>query len=151
MRPKFSEPKGLSGDYSIFTVAPAFCNCSTAASASSFETESFTVFGNSVVNSFASFNPNDVKSRIAFNTATRLSPGTSCKITLKEVFSSATSTFAPPPSPGTPENPPPIDAETSTPNVCSSCVTNSDASSKVIDFNFSIISSVVVDIISPFI
>ena len=77
--------------YSTFTVAPACSNCCCAVSASCLETPSLTTFGNAVVNSFASFNPNDVKFRITFNTATLLSLGTSCKTTLKAVFSSAAS------------------------------------------------------------
>jgi hypothetical protein len=57
---------------------------------------SLTVFGNEVVNSLASFNPNDVKFRITLRTATRLSLAMSSKITSNVVFSSTTSAGSPP-------------------------------------------------------
>ena len=78
-----------------------------------------------------------------------MSDGTSSKITSKVVFSSTASCAAPPPATGAARKPPPTGVDASTPKVYSICETNSAASNKVIDFNFSIISLVVVDIMSP--
>ena len=132
-------------NYWIVTFAPADSNCFFTSSASSRETDSLIAFGNELVNSFASLRPKEVNSRIIRNTVRRFdrwsSGGTSWSIKSNkpDSFFSTSVDISPSELGGRVAEKLGL-AVVLTPKVSSICSINSVASSRVIDFNFSIIS-----------